>query len=117
MPLQDLPPQVQEGLTLVASSDSLTVMRMGAPILFSLGISDPVHWWGDDPSDLGRAIRDRAMSDGRSFRPWAVQCAVELRRCSAPCVEPAVLAAYLMRAAAVELIRLRGAVGADRQVA
>jgi len=87
--------------------DSMQALRGGAPILFSLGISDPATWWGEG-SELGNAIIERIKQNNHVFHKRWVDAANEIVSVSPAASEPAFLAACILRLAATELIAIKG---------
>lgn len=81
--------------------------RAGAPILFALGIHDPGTWWGE-ASELGTAILDRIKTNNHNFHQRFVDMAIELHATSPMVADHVVLAATILRAAAAELIAVKG---------
>jgi hypothetical protein len=105
--LADLDPQVASAFSHIAAMDGIQAARGGAPILFSMGIIDPVTWWGE-PSELGNAIIDRIMVNGHVFHRRWVDAANEIVSVSPAANEPPFLAACILRMAAVELVSVKG---------
>lgn len=87
--------------------DGLQAARGGAPIFFSLGITDPATWWGE-PSELGNAILDRIKHNNHVFHKRWVDSANEIIAVSPAAHEPAFLAACILRMAAAELVAIKG---------
>jgi len=87
--------------------DNMQAARAGAPILFSLGIHDPGTWWGE-VSELGTAILDRIKTNNHNFHQRFVDMAIELHATSPMVSDHVVLAATILRAAAAELIAVKG---------
>lgn len=105
--LADLDPQVSRAFSHIAAMDGMQAARGGAPILFSMGISDPVTWWGE-PEELGNAIIERIKTNNHVFHKRWVDAANEIISVSPAAHEPAFLAACILRMAAVELVAIKG---------
>ena len=105
--LADLPPVVVDAFVHIAVLDGMQAARAGAPILFSLGISDPGTWWGE-LEDLGNAILERIKVNGHNFHKRFVDSAIEIVATSPAAHEKAFLAAAILRIAATELIAIKG---------
>lgn len=105
--LADLDPKIGRAFTHIAAMDGLQAARGGAPILFSMGISDPVTWWGE-PAELGNAIIDRIKQNNHVFHQRWVHAANEIVAVSPAAAEPAFLAACILRMAAAELVTIKG---------
>ncbi len=57
--------------------DGMQAARGGAPILCSMGIIDPVTWWGE-PSELGNAIIERIKINNHVFHQRWIDAATEM---------------------------------------
>jgi hypothetical protein len=105
--LADLDPLLSKAFAHIAAMDGMQAARGGAPILFSLGIIDPVTWWGE-PSELGNAIIERIKTNNHVFHQRWVDAATEIVSVSPAAHEPAFLAACILRMAATELVAIKG---------